>query len=225
MTPAVGAAARGRGEAGVAILEAALVAPVVLLLVLAIFEYGLVYRDYLTIGDSISEGARTGAIVGTDVDPETGESADWYIVSAIRQSSAVVDFESIDRIVIFQPDSDNPTRESPLSLVPEACRTSTVSLSASNCNVYIPSQAFAAIESGDVDFFRCAGTGPACGYDPTDRTKRNDEPGDGWSRARYIGVYIDLDREMVTGLFGREFRVEDASIALIEPRKPNEAGS
>ncbi|MEZ5208794.1 MAG: pilus assembly protein [Acidimicrobiales bacterium] len=51
-------ARRCSGDQGVAIIEAALIMPVFLVLVFGIFEYGVVFRDYLTAADATAEAAK-----------------------------------------------------------------------------------------------------------------------------------------------------------------------
>ena len=68
-------------------VEAALVSPIFILLVFGVFEFGVAYRDVLTVGDATTDAARVGAIQGPDVTPE-GETADYSIVNAVRDGLA-----------------------------------------------------------------------------------------------------------------------------------------
>lgn len=197
------------GDAGVAVIEGALVAPILLLLLLGIFEYGLVYRDYLTISDAAANGARIGALQGRDV-LLGGETADYSIISAIRQDTASIPFETIDQIVVFR--AGPPSSGSALEQIPSACKTATSSLS--GCNVYNARQAFLAVQQGNATYFRCVNPGdPACGFNPTARR-------DGSTEAiEYLGVYLRVKRPFVTALFGSTFTYEDAAIQRLEPRR------
>ncbi|MCD9622651.1 TadE family protein [Rhabdothermincola salaria] len=200
---------RARGDHGVAIVEMALVSPILFTLLLAVFEYGLVYRDILTAADAASDGARVGSQQGNDV-LVTGATADYTIVDAVRMGLAGLDPESIERIVVYQ--AGPPSDGSPLSQVPAACRTGGSS-TAADCNVYLPATAFVAIQDGDVEFFECVDAGdPACGWDPTTRVD-----GPTVADIEYLGVYVEVRHDYLTGLFGSAFDIERASITRIEP--------
>lgn len=60
---------RRSGARGQALVELAVVMPVVLLVLLAILEFGLMFYAYLTVAHAAREGARTGIVPGaTDAD-------------------------------------------------------------------------------------------------------------------------------------------------------------
>jgi len=56
-----------RSDRGVALVEFALVAPILFLLVLGIIEFGFLYNGYITLTGAAREGARI-AVVGGDED-------------------------------------------------------------------------------------------------------------------------------------------------------------
>ena len=60
-----------RGQRGQALVELALVVPVLLLLVLGIFEFGRLLNAYMTVQHAAREGARLGILGATDVEIET----------------------------------------------------------------------------------------------------------------------------------------------------------
>lgn len=55
---------------GQSLVEFALVLPLVVLLLVAIFEFGQIFNAYLQVNHASREGARTGAMRGTDADIE-----------------------------------------------------------------------------------------------------------------------------------------------------------
>ena len=55
-----------RGERGQAMVELALVLPVLLLLLLGIAQFGLIFSSQLTLQNAVREGARIGAVGGDD---------------------------------------------------------------------------------------------------------------------------------------------------------------
>jgi hypothetical protein len=204
------------------VLEAAMVAPVLLLLVLGVFEFGLVYRDYLTVGDAVGDAVRMGSVQGPDMrelvttpptDPPTLVTADYSVVEKLREGTASLPPEWIDKIIIYQVDF-NQRNQPALDLVPDSCRNGWASNSGDQCNVYPAWSSFYAVQNGEIDYFDCdSGNGPrACGWNPTTRD-------DGPTREEidYIGVYISLDRELVTGMFGDSFNLERAQVLRLEP--------
>jgi len=65
-----------RKEQGATIVEAALVLPVFFLLLLAIFEFGLVYSTYQTMTGAVREGARYAAATNANLgSPSSGQVA------------------------------------------------------------------------------------------------------------------------------------------------------
>lgn len=70
-----------RSSRGQAILELALVLPVLLLLVFGIVEFGRIFHAYLVVTQAAREGARVGVVGGTDADIE----------EAVRQVAASLD--------------------------------------------------------------------------------------------------------------------------------------
>ena len=212
MTRAAGGAWFRRDD-GAVMAEAALVSPIFLLVVFAVFEFGLAYRDVLTVGDAVTDAARVGAIQGPDVTPE-GETADYSVVNAVRDGLAGLDPERIGTIVVFR--AGPATAGSALSQVPAACKNGPTSTS-SHCNTYPPVAAYTAIQSGDVDYFKCLQPGdPACGWPPTDRID-----GPLTSDVEFLGVYVRYQHSYVTGFFGSTFTVERAAIMRLEPGELN----
>jgi Flp pilus assembly protein TadG len=56
---------RVSGRRGAALVEFAIVLPLLMVLLLGIMEFGMIMRDYLMLGHGAREGARTAAVGGT----------------------------------------------------------------------------------------------------------------------------------------------------------------
>lgn len=204
------------GDTGAALLEAAVIGPLFIVVVLSILEYGLVYRDYLTASDAVASAARTGGVQGNDL-TTASQTADYSIVRSMRDSLASLDYSNVDRMVVFK--AAGPDSGSPVSQTPAACRTGSSSSSASQCNLYFASPAFGAVQYGDDNYFECnptAGDVVACGWDPTTRSNGDGTGGSTVGEPDYLGVYVKIDHKMISGIFGDEFTIEDASIYQIE---------
>lgn len=199
---------RVREERGAALLETMLVAPVFLALVLGIFEFGLIYRDVLTVSDAAGTGARAGAVVGPRI-TAGGANADYSILRSVRESLGSIPTETIDRVIVFR--SGPPGAGGPLAQVPPACKAG--SSVDGLCNVYDPQDAFLAVQNGDHEYFSCdSGSGPACFWRPTSRNN-----GPSIYDIEYLGVYIKVSRPYVSGLFGDVFTFEQAAVVRLEP--------
>jgi hypothetical protein len=207
------------------------VAPVLLLLVLGVFEFGLVYRDYLSIGDAVGDAAHIGSIQGNAkvaASPAPGApnvTPDYSMVRTIREGTAGIPPEWIDKIVIFRVDFFERNRPA-MDLVPDSCKNGNSSNPGDQCNVYPAFAAFYAVQEGQIGYFDCpsdnegtpanpvfVGAGPReCGWP---YSVRNDGPVR--EQIDYVGVYIQLDRDLVTGVFGDQFSIEQAQVLRLEP--------
>jgi Flp pilus assembly protein TadG len=78
------------------LVEAALVFPVIILLVMGTIELGLVFKDYLTISYISREGARVGALAGNN------SEADCAILRGIGSIATSDDLARIAEIQIFK---------------------------------------------------------------------------------------------------------------------------
>jgi Flp pilus assembly protein TadG len=87
---------RFREDTGATLVEAAIILPVLILLVVTIMELGLAFKDFLTTDFAAKEGARVGALSGNDVD------ADCYIVRSIVSGYSANDLADLDHIEIYQ---------------------------------------------------------------------------------------------------------------------------
>jgi hypothetical protein len=195
-----------RDEGGAALLETMLVAPVFFALVLGIFEFGLIYRDVLSVSDAAGNAARRGALIGPRI-PASGANADFEIIREVRNSLGSIQVEWVERIVIFR--AGPPGAGGAMAQVPTACKTQ--DSIAGVCNVYDPANAFLAVDIGDNDYFDCASGGRSCAWLPTSR--RN---GPTTSDIDYLGVWIRVQRPYISGLFGELFTFEQAAVMRLE---------
>jgi Flp pilus assembly protein TadG len=58
-------------EGGQAVVEFALVLPILLAIVTAIFSFGIIFKNYLTLVDAVRNGARVAAVSRSASDPAT----------------------------------------------------------------------------------------------------------------------------------------------------------
>lgn len=198
---------RRRRADGATLVEMAIVGLLVFTLLLGVFEFGLLFRDNLTVSDAVGDATRAGAVAGPDVTSD-GATGDYEIVRALRQGLASFDLSSVETIAIFRAAGGG---DDPESQVPLACR---VGNSVNGiCNVYVPAVAFAAVENGNYDHFTCDVEGEiSCHWDPTER-KDGPLPSD----VETLGVYVRISKAGYTGLFADSWTITRAAVARLEP--------
>lgn len=175
--PAVGRVPqRARGahnERGAAIVEFALVAVVLFIIIFGLIEGGLLVRARNAVRSAADEGARRGAIAANQ------ESADWQILQQLRVRGALTS-SRINYVVVFaaRDSTDTPTA---------TCLAGTPVTDV--CNVYereefeLPSSSFG-----------CTDPNLDANWCPTDRAQDS-------AAFEYIGVYINATYKGLTGVF------------------------
>jgi Flp pilus assembly protein TadG len=83
------ASQRGRGESGVAMVELAIVLPILLLLVFGMIEFGIAFNDDITLRQGVREAARQGAV--GNFGPTFTTGAPCYLTGALAASTNVKD--------------------------------------------------------------------------------------------------------------------------------------
>ncbi|MDH3730541.1 MAG: pilus assembly protein [Acidimicrobiia bacterium] len=98
-----------RKDDGAALVEFALVATVLFTLLFGIIEFGLAFRDWLSITSSTREGARVASAAGQD------PLADCFILNSMTGPLLAVPIEDLSnnfRVTIYKADAlGNPTAE------------------------------------------------------------------------------------------------------------------
>lgn len=196
-------------DRGATLVELSIVALVVFTLIFGIFEFGMLFRDRLSVHDAVASGTRAGTVHGRKLGP-SNETADYYLIRAIREETSSIDPIDIEQIVVFKGRS--PGAGDAASQVPAACKRGTPV--AGVCNVYDPNEAFLRVQSGDVGYFSCRATpgGPACPWDPEGRAD-----GPALNQIDYLGVWMRVDNPLVTGMFGTSISIEAAAVGRLEP--------
>lgn len=94
---------RPSGEAGAAAVEAALVTPLILLLLFGIIEFGMVFKDWLAVTSSVRAGARIAS-----AEPRIATFATDAAAQVANEGSAI-DKNSITKLWVYKTDaSGNP---------------------------------------------------------------------------------------------------------------------
>jgi Flp pilus assembly protein TadG len=184
------------GERGAVLVEFALVAPVLLLLIFGAFEYGMFFKDYLTVSNTTRTGARVGSAAGSSAD------ADYQIIQAVKGAATALPggANAIQQISIYRASS---TGGGPTT----TCQTT--SSSADRCNTYT-----ASVFSQPATAFGCGAGSVDSAWCPTTRVDSQAIGPD------YIGVWVKTSHGFVTKLFGSSKTITDSVVMRIEPKMP-----
>ena len=185
---------RFHGDDGSVLAESALLVPFFVLLLFGMLEFGGAFRDYLTLSNAASTGARQAGIQGNSA------SADWNIIVAIKEASGAMPLSQITRIAIFKASS-------PTAGLPTNCDTGGVA----NCNSYDATTvaSVSAAIAQPASWGNC--TGPTSYYCPTSRIVSASNPD-------YLGVWVQIVHPWITGLFGKTITMTQTSIIRLEPQ-------
>lgn len=89
-----------RREDGASMLEFALVFPLLMLILIGLAEFGLGFRDMLTVNSASREAARVASAVGDD------PGADCVIIEAAAAALVGVDTDAVQTVWIYEADDN-----------------------------------------------------------------------------------------------------------------------
>lgn len=189
---------RRRSDEGVALLEAALILPVLFLLFIGMIEGGTAYRDGNTLARATQQAARSDARIAD------GQFADYEALKSLESGLAGLDASSIDRVIIYNAGATG-------DVPPPSClaitRPDDFSVRGNaSCNVYSKSQ----VEADDPTRFGCGGGDWDANFCPSGRIRTGDNP-------TKLGVWVELDFDKVTKVFPGSLSLTRAAVYQLEP--------
>ncbi|MCP4085522.1 MAG: pilus assembly protein [Actinomycetia bacterium] len=193
-------ARQASGDRGGTLVEAAMVTPVFLFVLFGVMEYGLAYRDNLTVANSTRDAARVATTGGNSAD------ADYGILQQISDDMDVMGHDTIDLIVVFNAGGPSGSVKGESTTDLAACKSGTSVTGV--CNVYTssdlerPLSDFGCLTTGSLDSLWC----------PMNRSVAFSDPPD------YIGVYLETTHDYATGMFGDSVTISDETVMRIEPQ-------
>jgi len=190
-----------RKERGATMVEAAFVTPLFFLLVFAIFEFGYVFRTYLLTTSAASAGGRAASIASS------GRDSDFQVLRSVEQELGVDNLSRLKSVVVYKADG-------PDSTITPACLSNPVP-AGSDCNRYGPGDFLANYTDSAGTYTSQWGCGSGAldaGWCPLERDNLQSSP----NNSGYVGVYIAVEHEYISGMFGgsrtivvdRVFRLE-----------------
>jgi Flp pilus assembly protein TadG len=182
-----------RTERGAALVELALVVPILVMLVVGIAEFGFGYRDRLTVQTATRTGARVGSNLGDDA------QTDYNILQGVKSAMGSIAVANIDKIIVYKSTTAD-------GAVPAACLAG--SSVTGSCNVYAASALSAASTS-----FGCGSGALDTSWCPTTRSV------DQGAGLDYLGVYIQVRHNFISGFLGsRTVTLKDKAVLRLEPQ-------
>lgn len=201
---------RADDDRGAALLELLTILPFLALLVVGIVEFGLTYRDNLTVTNAARSGVRVGSNAGSE------RRADYEIIRAVQSALQDIPTSAIERVVVYDANIGGSLLEDP----PSICKTTVangVNAVGAHCNVYHGSDFQTVGFPAPGDFgaptdTACAGGDRDIIWCPTDRI---DDQSIGVDA---LGVWISIEHDMTTGLLPWDsLTISENAIMNIEP--------
>jgi Flp pilus assembly protein TadG len=190
-------------DRGAVMVEAALVTPLLVFLLFGTLEFGLLFRSHLTLNNATQAGARAASIAGNQLD------ADYRILQNIKKESGAIQASSIERIVIYHAASTTDEPSAGCTSGIASTGTGTPDWTGA-CNVYTYAN------------FADAQTAFGCGTTQIDRywcpTSRKTSVSGPQSPPDFLGVWIQVKHNWVTGLFGNSITLNQRVIVKLEPK-------
>ncbi len=210
-------------ERGAVLVEFALVAPLLFLILFGIIEFGFIFKDSQALNNMARAGVRVGAITGDATDP----SSDYQILTAILGADAGLSGQ-IQEVIIFDA---TPANGNVPEAVPQACLNASPTSNgvSGDCNIYSStelktvSQNLTSYDSQMITDFGPTGSGSnVCGpwdaaWCPSQRIVS--QSGNSGSGPDYVGIYITALHTNVTGWFGSR-TLTDTAVMQLEPQTP-----
>jgi hypothetical protein len=229
----LGRPSRDRGSL---VVESAFVTPVVLLLLLGMIEVGSLLKSHSSTANAVRSAGRVASVAAAD------PMSDQRVLARMAQEIVGIGGQDVDFVVIWH--ATGPGDDVPPACIPETHEfPNTSSLGVSDggfdaigaCNVYLrPDLAGGAFDmaTGEAPnppayYFGCEGAAdPDAGHKVDCRWPGKARRAVTTPRSTsgpvvppdFVGVHVQVDHQMTTGLIMDAVTIKDASINLIEPQ-------
>ena len=203
-----GPRSRLKGDDGSLLAELALVSPLLVVLLIGIFEFGMGWREVTNNSSATRSAARSITNVGS------GRSADWAGLTAFATNMGRSKHITINRVVVYKTTSANgdPTDPTCLTIIPPAAGSGVNGA----CNIYSGTQ-IKTLGAAYLTNFGTSDTACATGawdhyWCPLNRKSNQGDPPD------YVGVYANFTYKSWTGLMPSSVTMTERLVMRIEPK-------
>ena len=197
---------RGLDDSGATLVEFALVAPFLVILVLGTIEFGLAWRARLDVESAVSLGVRQNANLGN------ARASDY---ESLQSLVGTIDNPNltITKVVIYKATGVEGEPSNPSCLT--ANPSSTGAGRGGACNVYGPDQLADLGATYSVHFGNATTCTSGSAWDrwwcPVSRKADQGDPPD------YLGISIEAELDATTNLFGDSFTITERGVMRLEP--------
>lgn len=203
---------RGRGDDGAVMVEFALMAPLLVLLALGIAEFGFVWRDSVTIVTASRSAARAAS--NTTGGAGNKPQADWIALGQFTAALQGIELDEINRLIIYNATGSNP------ATVLNACKTHNLGGAefggrSGECNIYTGDFLANTFDATDDSNF-VGGTNWDSAWEPASRDATQ-----AGSNMDYLGIWVEIDQNTLSGIFGDTWTHRDDVIFRLEPETIN----
>lgn len=193
----------GRGrQRGAALVEASIASLMFFSVLLALFDFGWAFRDYLATADIARSGSRVGSSVGNDV------NADYAIIKSVRKGMGALNTGQLQYVVVFDAGSSSAK----LATLSPTCAAGTSVTGV--CNVYTPTDLLR--PSTD---FGCSASTPSPDRFWCPSTRRINASVATGGPPNFLGVYVKVKHKSFTSFLGTSVTFTDQAILRIEPEE------
>ncbi len=184
-------------ERGAILVEFALVVTLLVGILFGVVEFGFAWESRMTVQNASRAGARVGSGLGNE------RLSDYSIIQSVKAALGDKTDDLLHLVVYKSPTANGAP--------PASCGGSSPSNSSGNCNVYSGSQVRSLTSSSFTGTTSCSTPSPDRFWCPTTRQVRQAVGAD------YLGIYIRLRHEQITGIYGDEIIITDRSVMRLEP--------
>jgi Flp pilus assembly protein TadG len=182
-----------RNERGATLVEASIAYGLLFLTLFAVVEFGLAFKDWLSVSHASREGARAGATFGQDL------NADILVLRNVEATMRMIGFEAGDQVRIYRDNNPSLNETTTYTYAPGTGCASTVTPALPGCCDWTPCP----------ELNRTTYVIP--GWNPLDR----DITAPTTDR---IGVEIHYTHQWVTGLFASTTQFDRTTVFQVEPQ-------
>jgi Flp pilus assembly protein TadG len=191
---------RASGERGAALVELAVVLPLLLLIAFGVVEYGSAWNRKLQMETAARAGARVGSSLGNT------RLADYGLLQGVKSAINDIGLSNVDYVVVFKSTATDGARPA------GGCAGSTPTSVTGSCNVYTGAQLQSLTQTDFTGTTSCGATAPDRYWCPLNRQNVQSIGAD------YVGVWIKARYVTITGLFKSPFFLTSAAIMRLEPK-------
>jgi len=191
---------RASGERGAALVELAVVLPLLLLIAFGVVEYGSAWNRKLQMETAARSGARVGSSLGNT------RLADYGLLQGVKSAINDIGLSNVDYVEVFKSTATDGSRPA------GNCASTTPTSVSGSCNVYTGAQLQSLTQADFTGTVTCDATAPDRYWCPLNRQNVQSIGAD------YIGVWIKARYVTITGLFKSPFFLTSAAIMRLEPK-------